>query len=131
MAHRPLHTVLDDASTDSVACEAGGVVDVEFRHNMLTMLFDGLEVDAEFRRGFLVGVTLSDQLQHFHLARSQLVEFMNSTMIRPVQVETIKMLGNRRAEDHFPLKDFPNSLAYIMGGRLLDQKPYGAKLDGV
>src|ERR1035437_6468791 len=64
-----LHAALDDAGADGVAGDAGGVVNVELLHKMFTMLLDGLDPNAKFRRGFLVGLAFGDQLQHFHLAR--------------------------------------------------------------
>ena len=42
-----LNTVLDDARTDGIAGETGGVVDVELLHEMLAMFLDGLDADAE------------------------------------------------------------------------------------
>ena len=41
-----LDAALDDARADGVAGESGGVVDVEFLHEMLAMLLDGLDADA-------------------------------------------------------------------------------------
>jgi hypothetical protein len=51
-----LHAALDDAGGDGVAGEAGGVVDVELAHEMVPVLLDGLDADAEFRRDLLVGL---------------------------------------------------------------------------
>lgn len=58
LSNGQLNTALDDARADGVAGEASGVVDVEFLHEMSTMLLDGLDADAEFRRSFLVGFAL-------------------------------------------------------------------------
>ena len=62
-----LGAALDDAGADGVAGEAGGVVDVELLHEMLTVLLDGLDADAEFGGRLLVGLALGNQLEHFHL----------------------------------------------------------------
>ena len=115
MRHRPQHAALDDAGADGVAGEAGGVVDVELRHKMLAMLLDGLDADAEFPCDFLVGLALGNQLQHFHLARSQLGKFMNFGVTGPLRVETVKMFGNGGAENRFPFMDFPDGPAHIVG----------------
>lgn len=63
-----LDTVLNYSSTDGVACEPCGVVNVEFLHQTLAMLFDGLGADAQFCCGLFVGLSFGDQLEHFHLA---------------------------------------------------------------
>ena len=34
------------------------------------MLLDGLDADAEFAGGLLVGLAFGDELEHFHFARS-------------------------------------------------------------
>ena len=57
-----LDAALDDARADGVTGETGGVVNVELLHEMLAMLLDGLDADAEFRRGLLVGLALGDDL---------------------------------------------------------------------
>ena len=67
-----LDTALDDACADGVTGKSGGVVDVELLHEMLPMLLDGLEANAQFHRRLLVGVAFGHQLEHFHLARRQL-----------------------------------------------------------
>src|SRR5450631_2117425 len=74
--NRQLDAALDDAGTDGVAGEAGGVVDVEFLHEMFAMFLDGLDADAEFGRGLFVALSFGDELQHFHLARSQFDDFL-------------------------------------------------------
>jgi len=86
MRHCALHAVLDDAGADGIASEAGGVVDIELCHKMLAMLFDGLDANTELPCSFLVGFSLGNQLQHFHLSRSQLGKFMNSSVTRPLRV---------------------------------------------
>src|SRR5271154_3045557 len=63
-----LDAALDDASTDGVAGESGGIMDIELLHEMLAMLLHGLDADAENRCGHLVGLAFGDQLEHLHLA---------------------------------------------------------------
>ena len=63
-----LDAALDDACADGVAGEAGGVVDVEFFHEVATVFFHGFDADAQIRGGFLVGFAFGDELQHFHFA---------------------------------------------------------------
>jgi len=63
-----LDTAFDDARADRVARETGGVVDVELLHEMLAMFLHRLDADSEFRRGFLVGLALGNELEHLHLA---------------------------------------------------------------
>ena len=74
--NRQLHAALDDARADRVTGEAGGVVDVELFHQMLAMLLDGLDADAKFAGGLFVGLALGDELEHFHLARGELCDFL-------------------------------------------------------
>src|SRR5208282_5977697 len=115
---RQLDAAFDDARADGVAGESGGVVDVELLHEMLAMLLDGLDADAEFRRGFLVGLALSDQLQHFHLARSQLGGFLleQSHAAGRLRIETLATLGNGGAEKRVSFLDFPNRPTHFVGG---------------
>lgn len=93
-----LDTALDDAHIDGVVGEAGGVMDVELRHEMFAMPLDGLNADAEFGGSFVVGVAFGDQLKHFHLAGSQPDTFLveRSLAIRRLQIEINNALGNHR-----------------------------------
>jgi hypothetical protein len=49
---------------------------LSFGHEVLPMFFDGLDADAEFRRGLLVGLAFGNQLEHLHLARTQESDFL-------------------------------------------------------
>src|SRR5208282_5604917 len=91
-----LDAVLDNARADGVAGEPGGVVDVELLHEMLAVLLDGLDADAEFRRGFLVGLAFRNELEHLHLARSQPGRFFvaQARAAGRLQIEAIPTLGN-------------------------------------
>jgi len=79
-----LDTAFDDARADGVASEPGGVVDVQFLHEMLAVFFDGLDADAEFRCDLLIGPAFGNELEYFHLARSQTGNFLvkSSLVIR-------------------------------------------------
>jgi len=65
--NRNLHAALDDASGNRVAGEAGGIVDVQFIHQMSTVFLHGLDADAHLHGAFLVGFAFGNELQHFHL----------------------------------------------------------------
>jgi len=43
-------------------------MDIQFVHDLLTMFFDGLDTDCEFRRDLFIGGPFSDQLQDFGFA---------------------------------------------------------------
>src|SRR5450432_1809985 len=91
-----LDAALNDARADGVAGKPGGVMDVELLHEMLAMLLDGLDADAEFRRCLLVGLALGDKLEHFHLARSQFGSLLleRSLAAGCRRIETVLTLGN-------------------------------------
>jgi hypothetical protein len=63
-----LDVTFNDSRKNGVASKSGCGMDVEFPHQMLAMLLDGLRADAEFRCGLFVGFAFRDQLQHFSLA---------------------------------------------------------------
>jgi hypothetical protein len=52
---RQLDAAFDDAHGDGIAGEAGGVVNIEFLHQVVPMLLDRLDADAEVIRDLLVG----------------------------------------------------------------------------
>ena len=64
----------DQAPRDGKTGEAGGVMDVELRHQVGAMRFDGLDREREPRGDGLVAVALRDELKHFALTRRQPVE---------------------------------------------------------
>jgi len=61
----------DNAFGNGVACEAGDVVDVEFVHQLLAMVLNGLDADAHFAAICLLGLPSAMSLQHFGLAGGQ------------------------------------------------------------
>src|ERR1017187_1429409 len=115
-----LDAALNDARADGVAGESGGVVEVELAHDLLAMFFDGLDADAQFRGRFLVGFAFGNQLEHFHLARTQagVAQLRPSGSIWGLAIQLVKPPGNRRAEKRFSLLDLPNRLAPHVGGGL-------------
>jgi len=68
-----LDTAFDDARADGITGETGGVADVEFLHDALAMFLDGFRANVQPRRDLFVWFAFSDQLEHFHFARSQFV----------------------------------------------------------
>jgi len=70
--NRQQHITFDDAGRDRIPREAGGVVDVELLHKILSVLFDRLDADAEFVRRLLIRFALRDKLKHFDFARRQI-----------------------------------------------------------
>ncbi len=68
LAHRKLNSVLNNSGRNGVACQACGVVDVEFGHEMLAVFFHGLNADPQLPGYLLVRFTLRYQLQGFHLS---------------------------------------------------------------
>src|ERR1017187_6063223 len=125
-----LDNALNDARADGVASESGGTVNVELLHDMLAMSFDGLHADAQFRRDLFVGFAFGNQLEHFHLARSQagLAQLRPSGSIQRLSLAFGKKLRNERAEKDIPLVDFPNPLGQNAGGGLFEQKSHGTGL---
>ena len=68
-----LDTALDDSRTDGVAREPRDVMDVELAHEVLPMFVHRLEAHAQFCGDLFVGLAFGNQLEHLHLARTQLV----------------------------------------------------------
>ena len=60
--YRQLDTALNDPR---------GVVDVEFLHQMITVLLDRLDADAEIQRDLFVGLAFRNQLYDFRFACGQ------------------------------------------------------------
>ena len=54
-----------------MAGESGGVVDVEFVHQLLPVFLDRLDADAEFGRDLFVRRPFGHELQHLRFARGQ------------------------------------------------------------
>lgn len=118
-----LDTALDDARRDGIAGETRRVVDVELPHEMVPMLLDRLDADAELRCNLLVGFAFGNQLEHLHLTRSQTRDFRLGT---PLSIQRSPMPfvvapGDGRAEKGVSLLDFPYRIGQTVGGGLLDQ----------
>lgn len=70
-----MDTALDDSRADGIAGETGDPVDVEFRYETLTIFFDRLDADAEFRRSLIAGLAVGNQLEHLRIAGSRASDF--------------------------------------------------------
>ena len=66
-----LDAAFNDAGLDRVAGETSDLVDIELPHEMVAVLLDRLNTDAQGRRNLLVGLTLGNQLEHLPFARTQ------------------------------------------------------------
>ena len=61
-----LDTTLDDTCGNRVAGQAGGVMNVEFLHKALAVLFHSFDADFQDVRRHFVRVSFRDELQDFH-----------------------------------------------------------------
>ena len=61
-----MDTTLDDPCADGVPGESGGIMDIEFLHQMLTMLLYSFNPNVQLRSGLFVGLAFGDQLENFH-----------------------------------------------------------------
>src|ERR1035437_8343935 len=131
LADRQLDTALDDSRCDGIAGEPGDLVDVEFRHEILPMLINRLDADAEFHRDLIVGVAFDKQLEHLHLPRSQAGDFLleQPAAVRRLRLMIAESLGNGGAEKGGFVLHFPNRLGRIVGGGLFEQKTHRADRD--
>ena len=68
-----LNPALDDSRIDGVTGETGNVMNVQLRHEMLSVFVHRLEAHAQFRRNLFVRLAFGNQLEHFHLTRTQAV----------------------------------------------------------
>src|SRR5580658_7560602 len=93
---------------------------------MLAMFFNSLDADAKFRGDLLIGLAFGNELEHFHLARSQTGGFFVKLPRAAgwLRTETIEAKGNRGTEKCFPLVYFPDGPAYLVGRGLLEQKSH-------
>ena len=53
-------------------------MNVQLVHDLLPVLLDGLDADAEFRGDLLVREAFRNELQHLRLARSQLARLLDA-----------------------------------------------------
>src|SRR5688572_26010389 len=105
-----LDIVLDDSRADGVAGETGDVVDVEFAHQMLPVFVHRFESDAQFRGDLFVGFALGNQLEHFHLARTQPVDSLLelSPSRERLRIATVEAPGDGGAEKCVSFLHLPN-----------------------
>ena len=99
-------------------------MNVELLHEVFAVFLDGLDADAKFRRALLVGLALGNELEHFHLARGELLRFPGcvSGLAGGRWPEMAQPPANGGAEKGFPAMDFPDGPANFVGGSLLEQK---------
>jgi len=64
---------LNDAFGDGVACQPGDIVNAELVHDLLPVLFDGLNTDAQVSSDLFIRAPLREQLKHLCLACRQIV----------------------------------------------------------
>ena len=90
-----------------MAGEPGGMMDVEFLHQMLAVFFDGLDADAEFSRDLFVGRALRHKLQHLRFARAQVRrEFsLSGTAFAGLSHRRFQMVRERRTEIRMSIGD--------------------------
>ena len=66
----------DNALGDSIAGKARRVVKLELPHQVVAVLLNCLDADAQLRCNLFAGVALGDQLEDLQLARTQAHEFL-------------------------------------------------------
>ncbi len=113
-----LDAALDDAGADGIACQSGRVVNVELLHQMLAMLLDCLDADAQFRsnrrvtfdrrRGELVG-SLS-ALPGFCLGTTRKTNWLNLTHTTRSRLES--QVGRRM---HTPITPRSSAISSCEG----------------
>ena len=101
---------LDDSLGDGVTGETGDVVDVELAHETLPVVVHRFEAHAQLSGDLFVGMALGNQLEHLHLARTQLVALFLERLasIQRLLAATLEALGNGRAEKGVSFLDFAN-----------------------
>lgn len=128
-----LHTALDDTGGDGITREARSIVDVQLFHQMPAMLLNSLDADAEFRRGFLVSLSFRDQLKHLGLAAGEQGRFLMREVRTPLdwRMEPVETSGDRGTEIILPEVRYPDRLAHVVSGRLLEEKSNSSGCDRV
>ena len=112
-----LDAVLDDAFTDGIAGDAGGVVEVELAHEVFAMLLDRLDADPEIGRDLLVGAALGDELKGFHLTGGEQHRLGGgaSRTAANAWVEPFLSAGDRRTEMRPSLMHLADGPAEVAG----------------
>jgi len=98
-------------------------VDVEFRHETLTMFFDRLDADAEFRAVSLLScLRQSVGAPPFRGSEASDFLFEQPAAVQRLRLMIAEALGNGRAEKGVSVLNFPNCLGQVVGGGLFEQK---------
>ncbi len=63
-----LNAAFNNSRGDGVTSQTRNVVDTQLLHQMLTMLFHGLDTDPKFGGDLFVGLTFRNQLKHSFFA---------------------------------------------------------------
>src|ERR1700757_79150 len=113
----------DDSLGGGVADEAGGVVDVEFVHDLLSMFLDGLDAQSEFGGDLLIGEALSNELEDFGFTKGQFGAggFGLDSTGKGGAGAFAQALGNNRAKEGVALLDFTDGFGEVGGGGLFDE----------
>src|SRR5688572_5439014 len=69
---RWIHGAFNNAGADSVTGEPGRIMDSQFIHDILPMFLDRFYADLQVTGDLLVRFAFGDQLQHFHLTRTEM-----------------------------------------------------------
>src|SRR5439155_2709011 len=104
-------------------------MNVQLLHQTLPVFFNRLDADAKFRGRRLISLAFGNQLQDFHLARTQARALVLQPFfsIRRFSMLILKMLRNGGAKESVSLFDFPNCLRENVGGGLFEQKSRRAR----
>ena len=113
----------DDAVGDGVTGETRRVVKVELLHQVVPVLLDRLDADAQLRRDLFVGFALSNQLENLQLARTQAGESFPGGALRARRLflrvrSRLEMEGLKNVP---PSLDLPDGVSQIGQGALLQQ----------
>ena len=112
---------LDDSFGNGIASKPRDVMDIQLAHQMLPMFIHRLETHAQFRGDLLIGFSLRDQLQYFHLARAQGVVFLLGSSIPAGRflATSLDLLDNGGAKKGFSLVNLANGGGQFVRGSLL------------
>src|SRR3954462_1860254 len=113
---------LDHPFRDRIPRQPRNVMNIQFIHHLLAVLFHRFDADGEFRGNLLVRKPLGNQLQHFRFARSQFARFAWRLSCResfPALVA--QSFRDGWTEIRVAFLHFANGFEQIIGRRLLDQ----------
>ena len=86
---------LDDAFGDGVPGETSDVMNVQLVHDLLAVLFDGLDADVEFGGNLFVGLAFGDKLKDF---ASRVVRRVLRRRTGPPRTKASRHWSRRRLE---------------------------------